>query len=138
MLVGRGLGAAPSVLYPGTPVETDCSIWYQYALAPECWQYSPSGWAQMNAVAIAAGQMPAPHPPAGPSTIQQETVPGAWTPDQAISVAKDQTTAQLQDYFGQAAQSIAAVPNVQTTNYWMWGALILGGAIALMAAGKAL
>lgn len=122
------LGDLPSVLNPGSLLETNCSVRLQYFLSPECWQYSPSAWDQMNALAIAAGPIPQPSPPGGPQTLTQETVPGAFTPDQAIAAGVAQTTANLRDYFGGAAQSIAAAPNLQTgPSVWFWAALILGG-----------
>lgn len=93
----------------------DCSSPIPWAFNPVCWDYAPSAWAQMNAIVTAAGPIPAPHPPTGPSTIQEETVPGEFTPDQAIAGGVAATQQQLQDYFGGVATSLSNMPSDTST-----------------------
>ena len=51
--------------------------------------------------------IPAPPPPAGPSTIQQETVYGAWTPSAAIAGTDWGAYQQaVQDFFGQVGTGV--------------------------------
>lgn len=47
-----------------------------------------------------------PAAPAGPSTVQQETQPGAFTPSQAIAQADAQTKQQNLDFFKQISASL--------------------------------
>lgn len=110
MLMGHGLGQSlPSMQRSGF-FTVDCSSPVTWAFNPACWDNSPAAWAQMNAIATAVGPLPTPHPPTGPSTIQQETIPGAFTPDQAIAGGVQATTQQLQDYFGSASDSLSNMP----------------------------
>jgi hypothetical protein len=58
-------------------------------------------------IAYPTATIPRPPPPAGPSTIQQETVFGAWTPDQAIAGTDWGAYQQaVRDYFGQVATGV--------------------------------
>jgi hypothetical protein len=78
---------------PGVPSE--CDTYGKWIFNPDCWAYSPSAWAQM-------GMFPTPpalKPPTGPSTVAQETVPGAWTPDQAIAGGVAASQQQAIDFF---------------------------------------
>lgn len=64
----------------------------------------------LNAPTIAyqTATLPTPPPPAGPSTITQETVFGTWTPSQAIQGTDWGAYQQgLQDYFGQVATGVS-------------------------------
>lgn len=47
-----------------------------------------------------------PAPPTGPSTVQEETQPGAFTPSQAISQASDITKQQNLDFFKQISGNL--------------------------------
>lgn len=105
----RGLGQLPSFQQSGF-FTVDCSSPLTWAFNPACWDNSPAAWAQMNAIATAAGPMPQPIPPGGPTTIQQETLPGAFTPDQAIATGVVGTQQQLRDYFGGVATSLSNMP----------------------------
>lgn len=109
--VARGMGdALPSMQQSGF-FTVDCSQWLSWIGNPVCWDHPPAYWAQMNAVATAAGPLPQPAPPTGPSNIQQETVPGAFTPEMGIAGGAAATQQKLQDYFGGAATSISNIPS---------------------------
>lgn len=98
----RGMGAAPTA--QGI---SDCASFVNagtYWRSPSCWMYSPSAWVQMQQFSANAPS-PLLTPPAAPSTIGQETVPGVWTPDQAIT----QTEITQQQA---ATDQMAAVPYV--------------------------
>ena len=75
-----------------------------YWLSPTCWFYSPSAWIQMRAFQNAAPTNLT-TPPVGPSTVAQETQPGAFTPDQAL-------TATEQAAQTAAVQQMSQVPDV--------------------------
>lgn len=107
--VVRGLGQLPSFRESGF-FTVDCSSPLTWALNPTCWDNSPAVWQQMNALATAAGPIPEPKPPTGPATLQQETLYGAFTPEQAIAGGAAATKQQLQDYFGGVATSLSNMP----------------------------
>src|SRR5262249_18926125 len=68
-----------------------------------------AGAMALNAPTIAypTALVPTPPPPAGPSTIKQETVFGEWTPSAAIQGTDWGAYQQaLQDYFGQVATGV--------------------------------
>ena len=75
-----------------------------YWWSPSCWMYSPSAWVQMASF-VANAPKPLTTPPAAPSTVQQETQPGDWTPDQAVTQTE-------QDAQAAAVQQMAKVPFV--------------------------
>lgn len=134
----RGMGQASSVpsMQKSGFFTVDCSSPVSWAFNPVCWDYAPSAWAQMNAIATAAGPIPEPAPPTGPSTLQQETIPGAFTPEQGISGGVAATQQQLQDYFGGVATSLqnmpaaaTGAPGLSTTGI---AAIALGGAALLL------
>ena len=54
---------------------------------------------------------PAPAPPAAPSTIAQLTVPGAWTPAQAIAAGAAQTKQQNLNFFSQLDATLNPTPD---------------------------
>lgn len=62
---------------------------------------------------------PAPAAPAAPQTLEQMTVPGAWTYEQAREGAWQKTIEQWQTFFNQVA-----VANEDSGNkYWFWAAV---------------
>lgn len=105
----RGLGQLPSYRQSGF-FTVDCSSPVTWAFNPACWDNSPAAWQQMNALATAVGPLPEPKPPSGPATLQQETLYGAFTPEQAIAGGKQATTQSLQDYFSGAGTSLSNIP----------------------------
>lgn len=78
---------------------------------------------------------PSPAPPPGPSTSAQETVPGAFTPDQAIAAGAAANQQTYQDFFGTVADTNAA--SNAGLGFWILVALGFGAlAIADVAKGR--
>lgn len=88
----RGLGALTAA---GIQNCADAVAAGTYWRSPGCWLYSPSAWIQMASLPTP----PAPAPPGAPSTVQEETVPGAFTPEQAIAESAAATQAQNLQFF---------------------------------------
>ena len=138
MLIVRGMGQAlPSIQSSMLGFKVDCASPLQYYASPLCWWKSLDDWTAGNqaatqAAVAAAGPMPY-MLPAGPATIQQETLPGAFTPDQAIVAGNLANTSALQDYFAKVQanlQNLTANPpaNPPATDWsWLW---IVGGILA--------
>lgn len=118
----RGLGALANISQ--RDISNCSSGWYW--LIPTCWAYSQGAWQQMGSLPTP----PAPAPPAGPSTVQQETTPGAWTPDQAIEQAAETTRAQNQAFFGTVPFLSGDGSGLSTTSMIALG--LAAGAILLL------
>ena len=123
-MIGRGgLGATCS---PST--DANCPFTCYWSTAPNCdinpairaaaggWLCSVPGSSYLSS--CAAPTPPAPAPPAGPSTSQQETVLGAWTPDQAIQATAAAQQQQNLDFFGQLATQNPPAAAPDCTSAW--------------------
>lgn len=115
----RGLGAAApglncSVLPFGGEGLTNPACWCLTVGQGICDAVSGQGTyaaaMALNAPQIAyqTATLPTPPPPAGPATIEQETVFGTWTPDAALQGTDWGAYQQsVRDYFGQVATGVA-------------------------------
>ncbi len=90
-------------------------------------------------IANPSSQYPVPpaltQPPVGPSTSAQETVPGAWTPDQALAATAQLQQQQNQAFFDWLGQNLSS--GVPTSSGLSMTALIAlglvgGGALLLL------
>jgi hypothetical protein len=108
-----GLGQSDTVV-------TDCSQW-TYWISPLCWSRSPSEWQAIYA-ARAAGTYPAPPAlpaPVAPSTVEQLTQPGAWTPDMAIQATDVLGKQQQQAFFTNLAATLPSNGStVDCSSFW--------------------
>lgn len=120
----RGLGELNcSVLPFGGQGLTNPACWC-LAVGPTICDRSAGSGMYAAAMALNAPEtayptalIPTPPPPAGPATIQQETVFGTWTPDQAIQGTDWGSYQQaLHDYFGMVATGVSppAAPTALT------------------------
>lgn len=134
MLTGHGLGQTlPSVQSSMLGFKVDCASPLQYYASPLCWWKSLDDWiagnqAATRAAVAAAGPMPY-MLPAGPSTVQQETLPGAFTPDQAIAAGNQANTSALSQYFANVQANLQNLTaNPPATDWsWLW---VVGGILA--------
>lgn len=130
------LGALPSVQSSLLGFNVDCASPLQYYTSPLCWWQTLDDWQAGNlqatrAAVAAAGPIPT-MKPAGPSTLVQETVPGTWSPDQAITAGDAAYTQALSDYFGGVQQNLSDLAgNPPKPDYtWVW--LVGAGIVALL------
>jgi hypothetical protein len=83
--------------------------------------------------------LPTPPPPAGPSTVQQETVFGTWTPSDAIAGTDWGAYQQaVQDYFSQVASGVTPPAPPTALNPLSIAAIGIGviALIAVLSPGK--
>jgi hypothetical protein len=122
--------------------QVDCASPLQYYTSPLCWWKTLDDWVAGNlqftqAAVAAAGSMPY-MLPAAPSTLTQETVPGAFTPEQAIAQGDVAQTQALSDYFARVSQALSTGAGtginpqapVAPDYTWVWVAGI--GAVLLL------
>ena len=123
----RGGGLRGLFSSPASPGGLDCSVLPaggEGLTNPACWcltvgqgvcdfvagkgNYAAAMALNAPTIAYETATLPTPPPPAGPSTIQHETVFGTWTPSAAIQGTDWGAYQQaLQDYFGQVATGVA-------------------------------
>ena len=117
---------------------------YQWLLSPDvCWFAGPGNsftgvdyWKQQNAVAVAAGAMPSSliRPPGVPTQASLSSSDLQAAINSALQQGDAATAAALQDYYGQAAQSIENIPSGVVPpgptpagpSVWMWVAIGVG------------
>jgi hypothetical protein len=122
-MVGRsGFGQITGTCNPST--DPYCDFACYWSQAPSCsadlttrlahgatlsWYCSLPG-ASTTFPTTCAAALPPPPPTPGPQTQVQMTVPGAWTPDQAIAAQAQAQKQTYSDFFGQLASQSAYQP----------------------------
>jgi hypothetical protein len=100
MFLNRGLGATPDDICYDANRSWWMPYWYQDAVETAC--FSTHLAMEVTGGGLLAKEYlmpPRPSTPGAPQTYAQMTVPGAWTPDQAIKAGDDQTKANLLNFF---------------------------------------
>ena len=134
-----GLGQVQTCL-PGEALEASLGL----CAAPQSVQQQPAPtWYCGTFLSDLFGAGPCyppyvPTPAAGPSTAVQMTVPGAWTPGQAIAATIAQQQSGAQQLFGTVASSnksvslLPSLPSIDPSAWsWQTWALIIGGVLAI-------
>ncbi len=132
-----GLGAANCSVLP---------FYGQGLVSPECWcqavgkticdwmngEGTYAAAVMMNAPDVAFPQTPAPPSVTGPSTVEQETVPGAFTPDMAIAGQQAASQNSLAAFFSGIAANAQQAGNPPAGTTINWGLWIGIGAAGLL------
>lgn len=130
MFVRSGSGLTGLGVYPGDP----CYDPTRPSWLPYWWDTNSENLCRFGAYPGVTTLAPVPAPPGGqapgaPQTLEQMTVPGAYTPDMSMTAAHDATAAANLSFFQNLAQSPAfgAPPGpglLGSIPTWLWIAAI--------------